>query len=467
MRSWVIGSSADCDLVVDSPLASGHHCQLTQNPEGFQLVDLGSTNGTHVNGQRIAAPTAVTPGESITLGRTVPMPWPAEVVRFARIGRLADNEIVLDDPRVSSHHARLIIVAGAPALLEDLGSTNGTFLNSADRAVTRGLPLAETDTVYFGSLAVPAARLLAGQRKPGAAAGEPLSAAAAMEPHPAPVGARAAFGPLVGNRWGLAVLAQAPLFAILVVLLFGHEAAAVITGASWASVAEGIASTVFALALASIWLGCSVAVGEAADRNLRQSPGGDEPANSVAAFAARIAVLAAICGAGCALLLAIVHLGSGLRGSWPALWGMLVLASLVGLLLGLVVASFQPDWKRVAAISLLSFIPMIALGGRIWPLPRMSLPVRLAAQAMPSRWAFEGMLLLESPHHPAPASAAESTADPAPDLAEEFFPARSEQMGATADGLALGFFLVGMAAVLGGRVAAGTVRRGSDSAAII
>ena len=32
MRSWVIGSSADCDVVVDSPLASGRHCQLTQTP---------------------------------------------------------------------------------------------------------------------------------------------------------------------------------------------------------------------------------------------------------------------------------------------------------------------------------------------------------------------------------------------------------------------------------------------------
>ena len=65
------------------------------------------------------------------------MPWPPEVATFIRIGRLADNDIVLDDPRVSGHHARLIVVAGCETLIEDIGSSNGTFLNSADHRVTR------------------------------------------------------------------------------------------------------------------------------------------------------------------------------------------------------------------------------------------------------------------------------------------------------------------------------------------
>ena len=82
MRSWVIGSSADCDVVVDSPLASSRHCQLTQTADGFILDDLGSTNGTYVDGVRIASSTRVTPANEITLGQTVPMPWPAEVVNY-------------------------------------------------------------------------------------------------------------------------------------------------------------------------------------------------------------------------------------------------------------------------------------------------------------------------------------------------------------------------------------------------
>ncbi len=113
MRSWVIGKNAECDVVVDSPLASGRHCQLTQTPEGLTLEDLGSTNGTYVEGNRITAATRITPAQEITLGQTVPMPWPSDLVKFVRIGRVAGNEIVLDDPRVSSRHARLMIVAGS------------------------------------------------------------------------------------------------------------------------------------------------------------------------------------------------------------------------------------------------------------------------------------------------------------------------------------------------------------------
>src|SRR5271154_650554 len=105
MRSWVIGNSADCDVVVDSPLASSRHCQLTQTADGYILDDLGSTNGTYVDGLRITSSIRVTPGNEITLGRTVPMPWPAEVVRYMRIGRIPGNDIILDDQRVSSRHA--------------------------------------------------------------------------------------------------------------------------------------------------------------------------------------------------------------------------------------------------------------------------------------------------------------------------------------------------------------------------
>jgi pSer/pThr/pTyr-binding forkhead associated (FHA) protein len=204
MRSWIIGSRADCDLVVDSPLASGRHCELKQTPDGFVLDDLGSTNGTFVNGLRIASPTRVTTGDEITLGRTVPMPWPPEVTRFVRIGRLADNDIVLDDSRVSGHHARLIVVAGSQPLIEDIGSSNGTFLNSADRRVTGPTPITESDILYFGTLAVPAARLLGALNEPATAAPAPSAATTAAEPRPASISERPAIAPWEGNRWLLA-----------------------------------------------------------------------------------------------------------------------------------------------------------------------------------------------------------------------------------------------------------------------
>ena len=44
------------------------------------------------------------------------------------IGRLPDNSVIIDNPAVSGHHARLFSESGA-VILEDLDSTNGTFVN--------------------------------------------------------------------------------------------------------------------------------------------------------------------------------------------------------------------------------------------------------------------------------------------------------------------------------------------------
>ncbi|HTP08882.1 MAG TPA: FHA domain-containing protein [Anaerolineae bacterium] len=48
-----IGRAAECDLVLDSPLVSRHHARLERSGPTHSLIDLGSTNGTYVNSQRI------------------------------------------------------------------------------------------------------------------------------------------------------------------------------------------------------------------------------------------------------------------------------------------------------------------------------------------------------------------------------------------------------------------------------
>jgi pSer/pThr/pTyr-binding forkhead associated (FHA) protein len=62
------------------------------------------------------------------------------------IGRKPDNDLVLDDPTVSGHHARIVKIQ-ATYLLEDLKSTNGTLLNS--KAVDRR-QLQDADVVAIG-----------------------------------------------------------------------------------------------------------------------------------------------------------------------------------------------------------------------------------------------------------------------------------------------------------------------------
>jgi len=44
------------------------------------------------------------------------------------IGRAPDNAVIIDNPAVSGHHARVFSESGA-VILEDLNSTNGTFVN--------------------------------------------------------------------------------------------------------------------------------------------------------------------------------------------------------------------------------------------------------------------------------------------------------------------------------------------------
>jgi len=63
-----------------------------------------------------------------------------------RIGRLPDNTVIIDNPAVSSHHAR-IIRDGDHFVLEDLQSTNGTFVN--ETRVTRQA-LQDGDVVLVG-----------------------------------------------------------------------------------------------------------------------------------------------------------------------------------------------------------------------------------------------------------------------------------------------------------------------------
>ncbi len=128
------GSSATAPTATWSwrvPRCRGRHCRLTEIADGYLLEDLGSSNGTYVNGARIAAATRVSASDVITLGMKVPMSWPEATAspgaRIVRIGRDADNDIVLDDPRVSSHHARLI-VSGSQTLIEDRFAVGGSSL---------------------------------------------------------------------------------------------------------------------------------------------------------------------------------------------------------------------------------------------------------------------------------------------------------------------------------------------------
>ena len=64
-----IGRASDNDVIVDDPMVSRHHCQLKLQHGAYGFTDLGSRNGSTVNGQPVSQ-IALGPGDRIQIGDT-------------------------------------------------------------------------------------------------------------------------------------------------------------------------------------------------------------------------------------------------------------------------------------------------------------------------------------------------------------------------------------------------------------
>ena len=67
-RPVVLGRGRRADIVVDDPSASRRHAQIELHGREWQLNDLESANGTHLNGRPISRPTTIRPGDLIGIG---------------------------------------------------------------------------------------------------------------------------------------------------------------------------------------------------------------------------------------------------------------------------------------------------------------------------------------------------------------------------------------------------------------
>jgi pSer/pThr/pTyr-binding forkhead associated (FHA) protein len=66
-----IGRAGSCQIVIDDTYASQQHARVYGSNGGFMVEDLGSTNGTYVNGRKISYPLELRPGDRIKIGKTV------------------------------------------------------------------------------------------------------------------------------------------------------------------------------------------------------------------------------------------------------------------------------------------------------------------------------------------------------------------------------------------------------------
>jgi S1-C subfamily serine protease len=88
-NEFTIGRDASCDLTLNDGKASRRHAALRVLPDGrATLYDLGSSNGTYVNGQRVQT-TLLSGGEQVQIGDTVLSPAPAAQPAATSAGQAA------------------------------------------------------------------------------------------------------------------------------------------------------------------------------------------------------------------------------------------------------------------------------------------------------------------------------------------------------------------------------------------
>ncbi len=178
-----LGRSRESAVVLDDGRVSRRHARIACSAHGFEIQDLGSANGTLLNGLPLPArrPCPLRPGDIVQIGSfqlavrlptaEAPAPPPlgtrlyisarpepglavyaeGRLQRFAldrphiTLGRRPDNDIVLPAPVVSGHHARLDWT-GSTYRITDLGSANG-LVHGGQRVQQRDL--LDGDVLYI------------------------------------------------------------------------------------------------------------------------------------------------------------------------------------------------------------------------------------------------------------------------------------------------------------------------------
>ncbi len=126
-----IGRSARNDLCLEDPFASRLHAEVRQRDDGIWVSDLGSANGTYLNGQRLTSPARLRNGDCVRIGET-------EIEFSDRADTAparAQTSILYAEPHVVTPSPEATITAesrhSASNLLSALDSTQKTQVSAA------------------------------------------------------------------------------------------------------------------------------------------------------------------------------------------------------------------------------------------------------------------------------------------------------------------------------------------------
>jgi thioredoxin reductase/pSer/pThr/pTyr-binding forkhead associated (FHA) protein len=173
-----IGREVDNSVVLDDAKLSRYHFCVAQAPEGYEVIDNQSTNGTYLNGARIERQYLQT-GDEIQVGNSLirvdisgvaQAQAPQEQTTgsfsiqsmegsfetsgdYITAGRSGDNHIHLDDQKVSREHAHFIFRGGS-YFIKDNNSVNGTYFKRAGESEEKRIveePIQNGDEARVGS----------------------------------------------------------------------------------------------------------------------------------------------------------------------------------------------------------------------------------------------------------------------------------------------------------------------------
>ena len=142
INSLRIGRSVDNDIVINEQRVSSHHARLVKTAQGLIIEDLGSRNGVFVNNERVQRK-LVRIGDMVQLSQNAMLDWGHPAIECLlsgegagvqedsfTIGRAVGNDMIINDPRISSQHAKIVRTPDG-LRIEDVGSQNGIFVSGA------------------------------------------------------------------------------------------------------------------------------------------------------------------------------------------------------------------------------------------------------------------------------------------------------------------------------------------------
>jgi pSer/pThr/pTyr-binding forkhead associated (FHA) protein len=188
----VLGRGSGCELLVRHDALSRRHLQFSLSHGTVTVEDLGSLNGTLVNGNKIDGPVTIGPSDRITIGELTAYieetedsrpPDPSEAVAWlvvrnthakgrvltlsssgSTLGRARGSDVSIRHATISRKHARFAYDAKQAAwVVEDQGSANGTYVDDVQVATMQlshgqKLRLGDVDMLFYDRFRPPLPR---------------------------------------------------------------------------------------------------------------------------------------------------------------------------------------------------------------------------------------------------------------------------------------------------------------------